>query len=570
MAAALPDLLARQLRKLGLVPGQDVEAAAFDALLAGVATAYADADRERDVLERSQAIAVQEMAALNQALQASQARLASLLSLSSDWVWVQNRHGRFIHRAGALAEHTDGAAVLLLGQAIGSEGPLRAAPGELARLRRHRAARQPFRDIAFEAATADGRPCHLSISGEPVFDGAQVVGWRGVGHDVTAAVEADRQSQALARRRLQAQLAFTSRLLQVNPTPLFVKDAQGRFEMVNAAWLALMGLRRAQVIGATSADLFGDEAPKHTAHDDRLLQSEEPVRYENRLEVPGRAPRDTVVTKLRFTHDDGSPAGIIGSIIDVTEFREAERAIGEARDAAERANRAKSEFIANISHELRTPLQSIVGYSELGALRAQDQPRWQAMFRDIQAGGQRMLTLVNELLDLSKASDLSQSMTLQRHDLAALATEVAHELWPLAQQRGVQIVVAAPPLWADVNAFRMQQVLRNLLANALRFAPAGSVVEIAGQVQAGMPGAGVILGVRDHGPGIPPAELETVFDAFVQSSRTRDGSGGTGLGLTICRRIMAALGGSIQAANADGGGARLVLRLPAAAPLAPG
>jgi PAS domain S-box-containing protein len=357
----------------------------------------------------------------------------------------------------------------------------------------------------------------------------------------------------------------------VNPTPLFVKDAQGRFERVNAAWLALMGLSLEQVIGATSADLFGGEAPMHTAHDQRLLQSAAPVRYENRLEVPGRAPRDTVVTKLRFNHDDGSPAGIVGSIIDVTEFREAERAIREARDAAESANRAKSEFIANISHELRTPLQSIVGYSELGAARAKDHSRWQEMFRDIHAGGQRMLTLVNELLDLSKASDLSSSMALSRHDLAMLAGEVAHELWPLAQQRGVQIVVAAgPPLWVDVNAFRMQQVLRNLLANALRFAPAGSVVEIAGQMQAEMPGAGVMLGVRDHGPGIPPAELETVFDAFVQSSRTRDGAGGTGLGLTICRRIMAALGGSIQATNADDGGAHLLLRLPAAAPLAPG
>jgi signal transduction histidine kinase len=110
------------------------------------------------------------------------------------------------------------------------------------------------------------------------------------------------------------------------------------------------------------------------------------------------------------------------------------------------------------------------------------------------------------------------------------------------------------------NAFRMQQVVRNVLANAIRFAPAGSRIEI--QARQGHAG-GAWLAVRDQGPGIPPDELDTIFDAFVQSSRTRDGSGGTGLGLTICRKIMRAHGGRIEAANADGGGAIISLWLPA-------
>jgi signal transduction histidine kinase len=294
------------------------------------------------------------------------------------------------------------------------------------------------------------------------------------------------------------------------------------------------------------------------------MQSEEPVSYETRLLRPGREPRDTVVTKLRFTNADGSPAGIIGSIIDVTEFRNAERATREARDAAERATRAKSDFIANVSHELRTPLQSIIGFSELGLDRDTPHPRWKDMLRNIHAGGERMLRLVNDLLDISKVDDKSTRLNFERHDLVALATDVLRELQPLADRRQLRLELRTdqPTLDAEVDAFRMQQVLRNVLANALRFAPADTAIEIDCRR---LPSAGAALLVRDHGPGIPTAELEAIFEAFVQSSLTSDGSGGTGLGLTLCRKIMAAHGGTIRAANAPGGGALMTLELPSRA-----
>ena len=562
-SANLHPVLQRQLRRLGLAAGAAPDAAAFDQLLTRISQAYADTDQDRYLLERTQAVASLEMAQLNTALQASQARLSSLLDLSSDWVWEQNPKGRFTFVSESMTHRSGLDNIILLGQTFTTDGALRVAAPDLARWQGQLERRQPFHDLAFELTAGDGRLFHMSISGEPWFDGPKFKGYRGVGVDVTTAVEADRRLQETARRRLQAQLDFTSRLLEVNPTPVFVKDEIGRFVSVNAAWLDLMGFTADQVVGRNSSDLFGDEGHMHSEHDERLLQSEEPVRYENRLLRPGRLPRDTVVTKVRFTHADGSPAGIIGSIIDVTEFREAERATRQARDAAEAADRAKSEFIANISHELRTPLQSIVGFSELGATRAKDQPRWQEMFRDIHDGGLRMLHLVNALLDLSKAGDMSASLSLKRLDLSLLVSGVLKELWPLAEQRGVRFEqhLNAGVLFAQVDEFRFQQVLRNLLANALRFAPAGSAIELLGQNH----GAdGVALQVRDHGPGIPADELESIFNPFVQSSRTRDGSGGTGLGLTICRKIIAAHGGRVQAANADDGGAVMTIRLPAA------
>jgi signal transduction histidine kinase len=151
-------------------------------------------------------------------------------------------------------------------------------------------------------------------------------------------------------------------------------------------------------------------------------------------------------------------------------------------------------------------------------------------------------------------------------------------MWPIASQRGVHIELHHEhrPLVAVFDDFRIQQVVRNVLANALRFGPPGSCVQINTGPDALRPG-GAQITVRDHGPGVPPGELESIFDPFVQSSRTRDGAGGTGLGLTICRKIMTLHGGSITAANVDvaegvgraegaatGGGALMCIRLPAA------
>lgn len=238
-----------------------------------------------------------------------------------------------------------------------------------------------------------------------------------------------------------------------------------------------------------------------------------------------------------------------------------------ATESAEAADRGKSDFIATVSHELRTPLQVITGFSDLGCHFAQEHAQFRPMFADIHAAGQRMLRLVNGLLDLSKFDGSSDRLPLKRQPLAPLAAGVVDELRALAAERSVTLVCTPPAaLHADADAFRLQQVLRNVVANALRFAPAGSAVEVGGRDR-GL--AGVELWVRDHGPGIPPDELETIFEPFVQSSRTRDRAGGTGLGLAICRRLMAAHGGRITAELPDDGGARFVLWLPPASPEPP-
>ncbi len=417
------------------------------------------------------------------------------------------------------------------------------------------AARHDTPSLMLRIAQPQGGHRTLEVSVASVTsDTGGLNGFAGFALDVTEREE--------ARSRLEAQLTFTARLLEVNPTPLFVKDNQGRLVMVNQAWLDLMNLPREAVIGNDAQTLFGDAAAIHTMYDQRLLKSEDAVRYESRLERPGRPPRDTVLTKVRFTDAAGLAAGLVGSIVDVTEFREAERSIRLGKETAERANQTQSEFIAHISHELRTPLQSIIGFSELGGDMAQQQPALQEMFKDIQSGGQRMLTLVNGLLDLAKMDRESGLLNLQTAHIGPLMADVIKEFRPLAVPRRLTLawLPTHDALYARVDAFRLQQVFRNVLANAVHHAPDGSTVEVTGGVLAN---GSLQVRVADRGPGIPPAELEKIFDTFVQSSRQRDRRGGTGLGLTISRRIMQAHGGRIHAENRAGGGTEMVITLPA-------
>lgn len=484
---------------------------------------------------------------------ASERNLRTLVQSVHEWIFRADADGRVTYVNGRWQQITGRPDAAALGRRLADlcvDGD-RQAIDALFSADRHGTADA----IMVQIADARGEPRTLEVSiAAVVEEDGSTTGYAGFAVDVS-----ERQ---LARHRLESQLAFTARLLDVSPTPLFVKDIDGRFTSVNRAWLDLMGFELDDVIGRTSTDLFGDDAPLHHARDQHLLQSGDRVSYENRLLRPGREGRDTIVTKVRFTQADGVPAGMVGSIIDVTEFRDAERRIRQARDAAELANSAKSEFLANISHELRTPLQAIIGFSELGGDLSADAPHFLEMFADIRVGGQRMLRLVNGLLDVAQMDSAVGSLALQRRDVAAQVEAVVNELRPESVSRGQRIEWTPPgtALAADLDASRFQQVVRNVLTNAMVFSPSGACIEVA-CVDHGA--AGVEVSVRDHGCGVPEDELDAVFAAFVQSSRTRDGSGGTGLGLTIGRKIMSAHGGSITLSNAPGGGTLVRIALPA-------
>lgn len=323
-----------------------------------------------------------------------------------------------------------------------------------------------------------------------------------------------------------------------------------------------MGQSRHRVIGHNGAHFMThSDAALHAESDVDLRILGGTLRYEAKVTHSDGTRHDVMVTKVVLPSDSSHGAVLLSTMMDVSEFRAAERAIREARDAAEESSRTKSEFIANISHELRTPLQSILGFSELGEMRGRDTPKLQKMFGEIHASGSRMLALVNDLLDISKIESPVGSITLERADLRGLIQSVLHELSPLLDRKSILLTteLGTRALIAKVDPVRFQQVVRNVLANAIKFSPQEAEIVVLGEVtQDDL----ICISVRDHGVGVPVAELDTVFEAFIQSSMTKDGSGGTGLGLAICRKIVDAHGGRIEAGNMPDGGAVFRIYLP--------
>jgi len=243
-----------------------------------------------------------------------------------------------------------------------------------------------------------------------------------------------------------------------------------------------------------------------------------------------------------------------------TERQRAEVALA----AAVRANYSKSEFLANMSHELRTPMHAIISFANFGVEKhaqvATD--RLLHYFRNIHKSGTRLLSLLNDLLDLSKFEAGKMLLNLAPGTVGDLLAEAIAEVEALALARHVRLICACAPglPGVDWDATRMLQVLRNLLSNAIKFSLEGGCVEVSAH-QAALPAgrragdsrvAGIEIRVRDAGIGIPEDELEAVFDKFVQSSKTKTGAGGTGLGLAICREIVLAHHGSIRAESNPG------------------
>jgi PAS domain S-box-containing protein len=238
----------------------------------------------------------------------------------------------------------------------------------------------------------------------------------------------------------------------------------------------------------------------------------------------------------------------------------------EAKEAAEMANQSKSEFLANMSHELRTPLHGILSFARFGIKRHTAAPpeKVHEYFHQIERSGTTLLHILNELLDLAKLESGRMQFDLDDVDFGELASATLEEFRTICQERGLRPRLECPRQSVAVRADRQRigQVLRNLLSNAVKFSREGGCITVTLSAERRQ----IELAVQDQGPGIPAGELETVFDKFVQSSRTKTGAGGTGLGLAICREIIRGHGGRIWCENSPAGGAVFRLTLPQTEP----
>ncbi|WP_152681899.1 CHASE domain-containing protein [Chromobacterium subtsugae] len=362
---------------------------------------------------------------------------------------------------------------------------------------------------------------------------------------------------------------------------LWELDAEGRLSYCSEHFSELTGVPLGKLLGRHWREWRPVRANRDQAERlSRLFAGRQEVRdfelsYRRRAEE-----RWIAINACPLLSADGELCGYRGVGRDITERKRSEQELYghrnhlqelvaqrtadllKAKEEAERANQAKSEFLANMSHELRTPLHGILSFAEIGGDKVGQAPpeRIKRYFDNIHASGARLLILLNDLLDLAKLESGRMALHREDVDLCELVRLMTQAEEGRMAEAGIGLKLELPPLpllaWVDRKS--MQQILANLLSNAIKFAPRGSRIRIGLQHF----GSIVTLSVADQGPGVPEAELERIFDKFVQSSATANGSGGTGLGLAICRQIALAHAGSIYAENLPAGGICFFVSLP--------
>jgi signal transduction histidine kinase/DNA-binding response OmpR family regulator len=324
------------------------------------------------------------------------------------------------------------------------------------------------------------------------------------------------------------------------------RDAGGRITYVNDAYGRLAGRTPATLIGSNATLALLEQGPVTALPDGTRM-------HDQRIAGPEGARwiswRDVAL------RDDVSGTSEIQSVgRDVTARTEAEHGLSSARDQAEAANRAKGRFLAMVSHEIRTPLNGILGMADL--LLDTELSAEQATYtKAVKTSGDTLLSLIEEILDLSKIEAGRLDLEARPFGLAAMVEETVELLSPRAQAKGLEIAAAIDErIPADVagDAARLRQVLLNLAGNAVKFTETGGVALV---VEPGDAPGQIRFQVRDTGIGIAPDALLRVFEEFEQAdgSMTRK-FGGTGLGLAISRRIVERMGGQIEVESSVGKG----------------
>lgn len=349
------------------------------------------------------------------------------------------------------------------------------------------------------------------------------------------------------------------------------------------AMCAIYGIRQQDFGGAYqawSSALHPDDRERAQQEIQAALRNVREFAHEFRIVWPDGSVHVIKAASQTIRADDGRPLRMIGINYDVTESRAQEdelrrhrahledlvaertRALTEALGQAEAANRAKSAFLSNMSHELRTPLNAVIGFSHLLSQAEGLNDAQRADLEIINRSGNHLLTLINDVLDLSKIEAGRVQLIEAPVDLAGLLRDVAEMFRVRAEQAGLELSLQlAGPLgvvWTD--AAKLRQVLINLVGNAIKFTPQGSVVLAVQASAVGEQRLQVGFVVRDTGIGIAEADQQRVFDPFVQVAGQTGGSG-TGLGLSISRQYLQMLGSSLVLRSSPGQGAEFSFSL---------
>jgi PAS domain S-box-containing protein len=496
---------------------------------------------------------------LEQQRAASQARLLEqLLQNTEQGVWFLDNTGLSTDLNAAMCRLLGRTREEVLGRSVFDFF----SDQDLATLQHQLALRRLGHKVGYEIGIdrPDGTRVECFNNATPIFDAqGRKAGSVGLWTDLTTL---KRTEEALRHREAELQAVLTS-----FPGFIAAIEKDLHYSFVNEATAQRLGGSAQDVIGKSIEELLlpADVPAMRQDIAGRFAAPGQPRTFERTYE--SRHGLDPITVQV--IQVAGPPRANGGQTfytfgIDVSERKRTQDALVAAKEEAERANQAKTQFLSQMSHELRTPLNAILGF---GQLLASDK-RWplappqEFKVHEILAGAGHLLNLINGLLDLGRIEEGRFTVELQPIDLEVLVSEALALMQPLAQRHGMQLpaqwTAPRPCLAVQADRTRLMQVLLNLIGNAVKYNRAGGAVTLECRETDDR----VWLGVRDEGHGLSDEDQSRLFEPFQRLGAEHSGIEGTGIGLALSRRLMQAMGGQIGVDSAPGEGATFWLRLP--------
>ena len=346
--------------------------------------------------------------------------------------------------------------------------------------------------------------------------------------------------------------------------PAFISyvDNQQILRFANQTGIEWYQVKQEDVLGFHLKKLLGANYDGARPYIDLALRGEA-VRFERVLTYPDGKVRTIDVHHLPHRDESGEVVGYFNQAFDLTEVKQSELELRQARQASDAANRSKSEFLANMSHELRTPLNAVIGFSDAmrSGLTGELTANQMDYLKDISTAGGHLLSLINDILDLAKIEAGKLQISREDIDVDYLIADSLPFVREQSDNRNIKLLHDnqdhnRPALYADPRLVR--QMLVNLLSNAVKFSPEGGVITIAAtETETGE----LVITVNDKGIGMTPDEISKAMKPFEQTESGVN-AGGTGLGLPLVDRMMALHEGSLELESITGQGTTASLRFP--------